>query len=295
MVRIALVLGLLAGLLGVPSPRVVADDKKKETVDAWVADWESLLKKGDTVGQARAISGLGDSDLRKLVATHIAKRLVEDRTLTGTPLAMAFKKLGADAKGAVPVLIDILKDKRSAVRGHTAICLMMIGDTAKAAVPVLIDIVGEKTEPPLLPTGVVRASDLVDQISAAKAAVFLGVDEKQASRLAGHIASLINEIGQRPNVRNDDSDVRPEPRPRRKPDLADDDDAAKKAELKLWLAVIAPKMNVGLMEWEWLKSTLENPDKMKPVNPPPPELLALLRVGITLAEFRELERKYPKQ
>ena len=279
-----------------------------------MADWEALLKKGDTLGQAKAISGLGESDLRKLVTPHIVERLAKDIVLRDTQIAMAFKKLGTNAKGAVPVLIEILKDKECKVRGYTAMCLMMIGDDAKDAVPALVELVGEGPRQPFLPRAVIHARDVGDQIAAAKAAVFIGVEGKQVSLLVGYIKSRIAEIGQRHDVTpiKDTDDIRGKPR---KPkveesnfaDLADAEDEVKTAELRLWLALLAPKGSVGRDEWENVKSILEKFEKMKPeelkelmrMNPRLPESLTPLLHSkitiITIAEMRQLERKYLKQ
>ena len=53
-------------------------------------------------------------------------------------------KIGPEAKEAVPVLIDALKDENIYVRRRAALVLVKIGPEAKAAVPALIDALKDK-------------------------------------------------------------------------------------------------------------------------------------------------------
>jgi HEAT repeat protein len=82
--------------------------------------FKALHKIGDPSSVPGLIEALKDEDFRKTAAKDI-------------------RKIGPEAKAAVPALSEVLKDKNILVRTEAARALGQIGSEAKAAVPALVE------------------------------------------------------------------------------------------------------------------------------------------------------------
>jgi len=98
--------------------------------------------------------------------------------------AFALGSIGSEAKAAVPVLIEALKDKDNEVRSSAASALGPIGSEAKAAVPVLIEVLKDKNE------------DAIDRHIAAEAleGISLGLQTKKNQLSRAELGQSIQEL-----------------------------------------------------------------------------------------------------
>ncbi len=119
-----------------------AEEKEPEVDGRKLSEWERLLKSGDTGDRQAAILALGKIGPKGVPA--LAEGL-KDKEIVNVRLwaAWGLRRNGADAKAAIPQLVQALKDECGLVQIEAAKTLWEISEH-KATVPALIELLKHK-------------------------------------------------------------------------------------------------------------------------------------------------------
>jgi HEAT repeat protein len=133
---------VLTCLLLMPLTVRAFDTPSKEEV----AELIKKVKAGDSKA-ARALENIDPSakDAVPLLIEVIKERIDPNKPFTAQPVAA--KALGRLGRAAVPALIETLEVKDGKVQAYAAMALKQIGPDAKAAVPALIEVINKYKEP----------------------------------------------------------------------------------------------------------------------------------------------------
>src|SRR5581483_1737755 len=136
---------------GKPTPSAAGEEEvapKSVSMSAIVA---ALKKsdKGERLSALHQIASIGSDATQEVVAALIPLVKDWDEDVSGDAAA-DFGAIGPEAKAAVPVLLEALKQKNVRVRRLSLYALSKIGTGAAEAAPVLDDIAQNEKEDPLV-------------------------------------------------------------------------------------------------------------------------------------------------